>query len=443
MRFGTDGIRGIANAELTPELCLAVGRAVAQVLGGDSVLVGRDPRRSGPMIEAALAAGICAEGVDVVTLGVVATPTVAVLAAERGIAGVMISASHNPAADNGIKVFGAGGTKLSDTLQTEIELLLADESTARLRTPTGAAVGTITALPDAVGFHRDRIVAAVEGERLDGLKVVLDCANGAASVLGPAAFTTLGADVVAIHASPDGMNINDRCGSTHPDELSRMVVERHADLGFAFDGDADRVVAVDASGTVLDGDQLMAIAALDLKARGRLQRDGIAVTVMSNLGFRRAMSAAGIEVWETPVGDRHVLEVLDREGLSLGGEQSGHLIFRDLATTGDGVLGAVLTAEVVSRRGEPLGVLADESMTALPQVLRNVVLAERDATLVHRIEPIVAQSRARLGDDGRVLVRASGTEPLVRVMVEAADLDTAVEVAEAIAAAVADAANGS
>ncbi len=439
MRFGTDGIRGRANAALTPELCLKVGRAVARVVGGSTVAVGRDPRHSGQLIEAALAAGICAEGVDVALLGVVPTPAVAAFAAAEGVAGVMISASHNPAEDNGIKVFGPGGTKLSDEAQDQIERAISDEpwSEPDARVPTGAAVGVLRPVPSVLEDDQRRLRAAIEGRRLSGLSVVLDCANGAASEVAPAVFAELGAATMVLNASPDGMNINDGCGSTHPEGLCDAVRESGADVGFAFDGDADRVLAVDRTGRLIDGDQLLAIAARDLKERGRLRNNGVAVTVMTNLGFRKAMAAEGIVVVETPVGDRHVLEAIDREGLSLGGEQSGHLIFRDLATTGDGVLGAVVIADILTRTATPLDTLADSAMTRLPQVLRNVTLAERDPSLLERVRDEIDAATRQLGDSGRVLVRQSGTEPMVRVMVEATDAQVAVSVAEQLVDAVA------
>ncbi|MCC6225771.1 MAG: phosphoglucosamine mutase [Microthrixaceae bacterium] len=438
MRFGTDGIRGLANAELTPELCLAIGRATARVLGGPTVLIGRDTRRSGSMIEAALAAGICAEGVGVTLLGVVPTPAVAALGAADSLVGVVISASHNAAPDNGIKVFGPGGTKLSDELQRRVEETIEEVRAGGGigRGITGAALGSIHSDAGGMGRYRSMLLDALEGRRLDGLEVVLDCANGAASGIAPEVFEALGASVHVLHANPDGLNINDRCGSTHPEDLSDAVVERGAQLGFAFDGDADRVLAVDAAGRLIDGDQLIAVAALDLKRRGRLRGDSVVVTVMSNLGFRLGMAAAGIGLVETAVGDRFVLEALDRDGLSLGGEQSGHLIFRDLATTGDGVLSAVLISDVVVRSGISLSALADAAMTRLPQVLRNVRLPERDPGLVGRLEPEIERARERLGAAGRVLVRESGTEPLVRVMVEATDEAVAADVAEELVAAV-------
>jgi phosphoglucosamine mutase len=434
VRFGTDGVRGVANAELTPEFALALGRATAAVLGGERAVIGRDPRRSGPMLEAGLAAGMASAGVDVELLGVVPTPAVAWVCAADGVVGAMISASHNPAPDNGIKLFGPGGTKLSDRVQvditTEIERVLGAGpfDTAR---PVGAQVGDIRAAGEGtLSRYRDSLLGALEGRRLDGLRVVLDCANGASSTVAPEVFRAAGAEVTVLHAWPDGLNINERCGSTDPADLADAVPEAGADVGFAFDGDADRVLAVDVAGRVIDGDQLMAIMALDLNRRGLLRAQTLVVTVMSNLGLLRSMAANGIRVLTTPVGDRHVLETLDEGGFSLGGEQSGHLIFRDLATTGDGILGALLVADTLVRRGQGLGELADAAMTRLPQVLRNVALANRPEHLEEQLAELSSAAASDLGDRGRVLIRPSGTEPLVRVMVEADE--------EPLAAAVAD-----
>lgn len=443
LKFGTDGVRGVANAELTPEFALALGRAAARVLGGDRCAVGRDTRRSGPMLEAALAAGLASEGVDVVLLGVVPTPAVAWWSAAEGAPAAMVSASHNPFADNGIKLFAAGGRKLPDDverrLEDELQRLVhrrpADEGAAGgdRPVPTGAALGRIAPAEGADAGYRAAVVASLAGRRLDGLRAVVDCANGAASAVAPAVLRELGVEVEVVHDRPDGTNINDGCGSTHVERLGPLVAERGADLGIAFDGDADRVLLVDGAGQVVDGDQIIAMCAIDRHERGALAGDSVVVTVMTNLGFRRAMEKRGIRVVETRVGDRHVLEALEAEGLSLGGEQSGHVIFRDLATTGDGLLTAVQVLDVVVRSGVPLAELAARSMTRLPQVLRNVRVAHRDPAIVDRLADDIAAVEARLGDQGRVLVRPSGTEPLVRVMVEA---PTAAEADEAAAALV-------
>ena len=434
-RFGTDGVRGVANAELTPEIALALGRAAAEVLGSERVVVGRDTRRSGPLLEAALVAGFAASGVDVTLLGVVPTPAVAWVAARLSAAGAVISASHNPFADNGIKLFAPGGTKLDPSAESAVEArlhqLLDGPPAAG---PTGAGVGTVT-LSDAARGWADSVASSTD-VRFDGLSVVVDAANGAAAPWAAEVFARLGARVSMIGDSPDGLNINLGCGSTSPEALVAAVRDGGADLGLALDGDADRVLAVDATGSVVDGDHILAILARDLRCRGRLRHDAVVVTVMSNLGFRRAMDAEGIAVVETPVGDRHVLHALDAGGFSLGGEQSGHVILRDEATTGDGLLcGVALTAAVV-RSGVPLEQLRRQAMTAVPQVLRNVPVERADPALVQRLEPEVSAAEAQMGADGRVLLRPSGTEPLIRVMVECVDADMAQDVADTLVGAV-------
>jgi phosphoglucosamine mutase len=443
MRFGTDGVRGVANAELTPEFALSLGRAAARVLGGDHFLIGRDTRRSGPMLEAALAAGLCAEGRTVELLGVLPTPAVACLSALDGVGAAVISGSHNPYADNGIKLFAPGGLKLRDEVQAAIEAeLAAGARKGGGDVPSGAAVGSISHVEGrATERYEESVIAALDGRRLDGLRVVLDCANGAASDVAPEVFRRTGASVTVIHAEPNGRNINDGCGSTHPDVVAAAVRESGADIGFAFDGDADRLLAVDRDGRLVDGDQLIAIAALDLRARGELRGDVVVVTVMTNLGFRQGMAAAGIEVVETAVGDRNVLEALDRHGASLGGEQSGHLIFRDRATTGDGLLSALVVADVVTRADRPIAALADAAMTRLPQVLRNVRLASTPTDLADRIAERVGQAEAQLGESGRVLIRPSGTEPMIRIMVEAPTEQAAVAIADDLVEAVESAAD--
>ena len=443
MRFGTDGVRGVANAELTPEFTLALGRAAARVLGGERFLIGRDTRRSGTLLEAALAAGLAAEGVDVDLLGVMPTPAVACLSQADGVPAAVISASHNSFEDNGIKLFDAGGAKLADATQAEIEAVLGEltgsaDPTSFVSAPlVGAAVGSIVEVDGRpVERYESAVLSVLDRRTLGSLRVVLDVANGAATSIAPDVFARAGAAVEVIHGEPDGTNINVGCGSTYPEDLCAAVVASGADLGFAFDGDADRVLAVDGAGRLIDGDQLIAIAAIDLRDRGLLHHDTVVVTVMSNLGFRRGMAAAGIEVVETTVGDRYVLEALDAGGYSLGGEQSGHLIFRDRATTGDGLLSALMIADVVSRTGRGLAHLADAAMTRLPQVLRNVRLADRPDDLVARLDVPIRAAQAELGDAGRILVRFSGTEPLVRVMVEAADQPLAESIAERLATVV-------
>ena len=431
-RFGTDGVRGLANQELTPEVAVALGRAAVEVFGASRFVLGRDTRRSGPMLEAALSAGICAAGADVELLGVVPTPTVAWVAARGSVPGAMISASHNPFADNGIKLFAPGGLKLADEIEARIqaryfELLGAGGTRSGLASvkatiATGAAVGTLApGSSDDVDGWVDAVCGSIAPRRLDGLRLVVDCAHGAAHELGPRVLRRLGAEITVIGAEPDGTNINDGVGSTAPGRLAQAVVASRADVGLAFDGDADRLIAVDETGNVVDGDRMLAILALDRAARGLLAGNTVVVTVMTNLGFHLAMKRAGIAVVSTAVGDRYVLQALDEGGYSLGGEQSGHVIARDLATTGDGVLSAVQLLDAVSRSTQPLSKLAAESMTTVPQILRNVRLPHRDERLVEQLEREIAAVTGTLGVDGRVLVRASGTEPLLRVMVEHVD----------------------
>ena len=436
-RFGTDGVRGVANLDLTPELVLALGRAAARVLPGESFLVGRDTRISGPMLLAALSAGITAEGVDVLDLGVLPTAGVAWVGRERDVPGAMISASHNPFADNGIKLFAPGGLKLRDDVEDRLEaeldrLLVGGDSRSA---PVGAALGRVRRHDGRKSYARG-MTATLAGRRLDGISVVVDCANGAAVSVAPDVLAALGAEVTAINDRPDGTNINAGAGSNHPQGLAAEVVARGADAGLAFDGDADRVVAVDHTGQVVDGDQLIAICAVDRKARRALAGDTVVVTVMANLGFRQAMREHGIAVVETKVGDRYVLEALEEGGWSLGGEQSGHVIFRDLATTGDGILTGLQVLDVLHRSGRPLCELA-AVMTRLPQVLRNVAVRDRHGLdgateLWEEVEVV----RRRLGTDGRVLVRPSGTEPVVRVMVEALTLEEAEASCDQLCAAV-------
>ena len=432
LKFGTDGVRGVANLDLTPELVLALGRAAARVLGGREFVVGRDTRLSGPLLESALIAGLTSEGVRVTALGVVPTPTVAWLAAVEGAAGAVISASHNRFEDNGIKLFAQGGYKLTDAVETaleaELHALLAHDGGGSAR--TGEAVGTVVDGSAAVNRWADSVQGSIDGRGLEGMSLVVDCANGAATTIAPKVLRALGATVEVLHDAPDGTNINTGCGSTYPQDLQKTVVQLGADVGLAFDGDADRVLAVDAGGRLIDGDQIIAITAIDRRDHGRLPKDTVVATVMANLGFRIGMREHGIDVLEVPVGDRSVLEALAGEGLSLGGEQSGHVIFADLATTGDGLLTAVQLLDAVHRSGEPLGDLADSAMTRLPQVLHNVRVAHKGMDLAGALAAEIAAVQVELGDHGRVLVRGSGTEPLVRVMVEA----PTAEAAEAAAA---------
>ncbi len=446
VRFGTDGIRGVANLDLTADLAMALGRAVADVLGSHAVVVGRDTRQSGPMLQAAVTAGLTSRGVGVVDVGVLPTPAVAFAAARSGLPAVMVSASHNPFADNGLKVFGPGGRKLSDADERALEAALAAElngvGMAGGRGVVGEAVGTVSEDPGVAGDYVGTVVGAVEGRDLAGMRVVLDCANGAAWQVAPAALRALGADLSVIGDRPDGVNINAGCGSTEPGALAAAVTGSGAELGLALDGDADRLVAVDHRGLLVTGDHLLALFAADFRARGRLAGDAVVVTVMSNLGLRLALAGQGIGVRETPVGDRYVLEALDAEGLVLGGEQSGHLVFRSLAATGDGLLTAVLLADLVRRAARPLAELADRAMTVVPQRLTNVRSDDPAAVAASGpVTDVLIRARSALGEQGRVLVRPSGTEPVVRVMVEATDAGLADRVLAEVCAAV-EAASG-
>ena len=440
LRFGTDGVRGLANAELTPELVLALGRAAARFLGGDAFLVGRDTRLSGPMLQAALTAGLTSEGCNVVDLGVLPTPAVAARSAQLGLPAAMISASHNPYPDNGVKLFAAGGRKLSDAaehgVQAELDRLLGAAVTNDPK--VAAEVGRVDRDDEAADAYVGQLLQALDGRRLEGMRIIVDCSNGAASGVAGAVLRGAGADVSLIHAAPDGTNINHGCGSNHPELLQAAVRDSPGThLGLALDGDADRVVAVAADGTVIDGDHIIGLCAVDLHQRGRLAGDAVVVTVMTNLGFRLGMARRGIDVVETKVGDRYVLEALEERSLSLGGEQSGHVIFRELATTGDGLLTGLLLADVVHRSGRALLDLAPEVMTRLPQVLRNVIVADR-AGLQHAtaVWDEVAAVEAELGDQGRVLLRPSGTENLVRVMAEAPTEEAAAGAVARVEAAV-------
>jgi phosphoglucosamine mutase len=433
MKFGTDGVRGVAGIELTTEFAVRLGRAAARVLGAEravsTVVIGGDTRESTPSLDQALSAGFRAEGMSVVSLGVAPTPMVAFEAQRRGALGAVVSASHNPFHDNGIKLFAAGGLKLTDEVERRIEAELERIGPELDHAPPAHAH------PGADhSAYIDHVVRYLEGRRLDGLRVVLDTANGAASVVGPEALRAAGAEVIVISADPDGRNINDGCGATVPANVAAAVLEHGADLGVALDGDADRLIAVDHEGSVVDGDHIIAIVASDLLSKQELRHDTVVVTVMTNLGFRIAMREAGIDVVETAVGDRYVLEALAAGGYSLGGEQSGHVIFADHATTGDGVLSALALLDAVKRSGRRLSELAALAMTSLPQVLVNVRVARRAPDVAERLAADIARVETSLGDAGRVLVRASGTEPLVRVMVEAPTHDAAQAAADDLAA---------
>ena len=422
--FGTDGVRGTANQDLTAELTMALSVAAAHVLGEAGAfsgrpraIVGRDTRASGEFLEAAVVAGLASAGVDVVRLGVIPTPGVAYLVNAMNVdLGVMLSASHNPMPDNGIKFFQRGGVKLPDDIEDDVEARM---SQAWSR-PVGAGVGRVTDDPAAIEGYIAHLVASLgDNSSLEGLSVVIDSANGAASVSALAAFEAQGATVIPLHARPNGVNINDNCGSTHPASLQRAVAAAGADLGIALDGDADRCLAVDASGALVDGDQIMAILALAMKERRALHSDTVVATVMSNLGFFLAMKEHGIAVDQVKVGDRYVLEAMNANGFTLGGEQSGHVIMSEYATTGDGVLTALHLTARMMRTGRTLADLASV-VTRFPQVLVNVGNVNKArAGIDPEINAAVTKASKELGDKGRVLLRPSGTEPLVRVMVEA------------------------
>jgi phosphoglucosamine mutase len=408
-----------------------LGQAAAQVLGTSAFVIGRDTRESGERLERALGTGLLLGGAQPLSLGVVPTPAVAWVCAQRGVPGAVISASHNPWSDNGIKFFAAGGRKLSDELEAELENALDAVVAAGVEFELSVDSKTDTG---AVAEWCDAVASSVVA--VTPMRIVIDCANGAASSVAPGIFRGLGLEVDVLHAQPDGRNINDACGSTHPEDLQRAVVASGAALGLAFDGDADRLLAVDERGELVDGDQLIALFARDLRDRGELAGNRVVVTVMSNLGFRLAMDEQGIEVVETPVGDRHVLEALARTSSSLGGEQSGHIVFADRATTGDGVLSGVQLVDLVGRTQTPLSTLAAAVMDRLPQVLRNVRLEHRRDDIAEAIAGEIAAVEQSLGARGRVLIRLSGTEPLVRVMVEAPTLAQAEDAADNLAAAV-------
>jgi phosphoglucosamine mutase len=437
--FGTDGVRGVANEELTAELAMAVGSASARRLGRGGgagrrvAVVGRDPRASGEMLEAAVIAGLTSEGADALRIGVLPTPAVAYLThAYDADFGVMISASHNPMPDNGIKVFGPGGHKLDDATEDRIEELVVAGPGRR---PVGAAIGRVVDAEDALDRYLRHLGKALT-TRLDGLTVVVDCAHGAAFTAAPRAYQAAGANVIAINAAPNGLNINDGCGSTHIDALRVAVLAHGADLGLAHDGDADRCVAVDAVGEAVDGDAIMAILALAMREAGELTSNTLVTTVMSNMGLHLAMRSAGIEVRTTAVGDRYVLEELRAGQYALGGEQSGHIVMPALATTGDGIATGLRLMSRMAQTGKSLHTLASV-MHTLPQVLINVEVSDKaTVATAPSVRAAVADAEAELGDTGRILLRPSGTEQLVRVMVEAPDEDTAKQVAHRVAARV-------
>ncbi|WP_017754727.1 phosphoglucosamine mutase [Calidifontibacillus oryziterrae] len=419
--FGTDGVRGVANSELTPELAFKLGRYGGYVLTRDTatpkVLIGRDTRISGHMLEGALVAGLLSIGAEVMRIGVISTPGVAYLTKALGAqAGVMISASHNPVEDNGIKFFGSDGFKLSDDQEEEIEKLLDMEDT--LPRPTGGDLGQVNDYFEGGQKYLQFLKQTVD-EDFSGIHVALDCAHGATSSLAPHLFADLEADISTMGTNPDGLNINDGVGSTHPESLAKFVLEKNADIGLAFDGDGDRLIAIDENGKIVDGDQIMYICAKYLHERGRLNKETIVSTVMSNLGFYKAIEALGINSVQTAVGDRYVMEEMRNSGYNLGGEQSGHIIFLDYITTGDGMLSAIQLVNIMKSTNKKLSELANE-VEKFPQILKNVRVKERTlADANTKIQSVIAEVEQEMGENGRLLVRPSGTEPLIRVMAEA------------------------
>lgn len=441
-RFGTDGIRGVAGTDLTPDLVRAIGTAAVRALGTDVLfLVARDTRESGPEFEAAVADAIADAGANVARLGVLPTPGLAAACVVTGAAGVMISASHNPYTDNGVKLFEPGGRKLRDESEAAVEDALAAlvDGSSENDVPATAARGTVHEATGAVDDYVAHLVDSVGGGTpFSGLQVVVDCANGAASDAAPAALRALGATVEVLHAEPNGTNINAGSGSTYPEVVAAAVIEHGAAAGLAFDGDADRLVAVDETGAVVDGDHILAILAIDLDQRDKLRHSAIATTVMANLGLTRALEPLGIDVMITPVGDRHVLAAMEDHDLVLGGEQSGHIIASEFSVTGDGPLTAILLLDAMVRSGSPLSRLASV-VTKYPQVLINVKVATRDGLDdATGFWAAVADAEAQLHGDGRVLVRPSGTEPVVRVMVEAASEEIAERTANELAVVLVD-----
>ena len=425
--FGTDGVRGVANSELTPEFAFKLGRIGGYVLTKDAkdrpkVLIGRDTRISGEMLEGALVAGLLSIGAEVMRLGVISTPGVAYLTRVMNAeAGVMISASHNPVADNGIKFFGPDGFKLTDAQEAEIESLIdAEEDT--LPHPVGAAVGSVTDYFEGGQKYISYLKQTVD-EDFEGLHVALDCAHGATSSLATHLFADLEADISTMGASPDGLNINEGVGSTHPEKLAAFVLERDADIGLAFDGDGDRLIAVDENGSIVDGDQIMFIIGKYLHAKGRLNKGTVVSTVMSNMGFYKAIEANEMTSVQTAVGDRYVVEEMRANDFNLGGEQSGHIVFLDYNTTGDGLLTGIQLVSIMKATGKKLSELASE-MTIYPQELVNVRVTDKNAvTQNEKVAAVITEVEAEMAGNGRVLVRPSGTEPLVRVMVEAASVE--------------------
>ena len=440
--FGTDGARGIANSELTCEMAMSIGRAAAFVLTRENVkhpkvLIGKDTRASSNMLEMALAAGLCSVGADVVLAGFVPTPAVAYLISDCGAdAGVMISASHNPCEYNGIKLFNDSGYKLPDSIEEEIEALVLDDMSP-IKFPTGGDVGNVFIRHDYIDKYIDHIVNSTD-VRLDGLKIALDCSNGSASYTAQRIFKALGAELHIMHANPDGENINANCGSTHMDGIIDYVNAYGMDLGLAFDGDSDRCLAVDEKGNLIDGDRLIAVFAKSLKEQNKLKGNTAVVTVMTNIGFKKFAKENGIDVAETGVGDRYVLEEMLKKDFVIGGEQSGHIIFKDFATTGDGQLTGVQFASIMARTGKKASELASV-MQVFPQTMINVKATPKLKEMLKTDADILAaidSASKQLGDEGRILVRASGTEPLIRVMLEGENIKEIAALAEKVAAVI-------
>ena len=446
LTFGTDGVRGEFGKELTERYAASLAEVAAQILQCKVVVVGRDTRESGVLLELAITKALTGSGVEVQLMGVAPTPAIAFAARQHNVVAIAITASHNLYQDNGIKIFGAGGRKLSDDEQQRIEreMSLRDGATGNVESniatsSTVSAASSTTnsvARPELLQEYCDWLVASVRNGALENLHIALDCANGAFSMLAPEVFSKLGATVTTMNATPDGRNINLQCGATHPEPLSEVVKSVGAHFGVAFDGDGDRLIAVDELGRIVDGDHLLAISALQMKQQGTLRNNKVVVTVMTNIGFHQAMKGAGIEVVTTPVGDRSVLVALEENSLSLGGEQSGHIIYRDFATTGDGLFAAIKLAVFVADSKKLLSEIAEQAMTSFPQVLINLRVAKRVEAIDQMFKSEIETAQKSLGDSGRVLVRASGTEPMVRVMVESQQQSTAEKVAATLADAI-------
>ncbi len=437
LTFGTDGVRGKFGTELTESYAADLAVVAAQVLQCKTVVIGRDTRESGVLLETAIANALVKEGIETQLMGVAPTPAIAFSAMRQNVVAIAITASHNLYQDNGIKIFGAGGRKLSDSEQEEIEKQLLERTRKSASGAIGASSDSAkTAKPELVKEYCDWLSQIVDTTDFSKLHVVLDCANGAYSNVAPEVFTKLGATVTTINATPDGRNINEQCGATHPAMLCSVVKSVGAHFGIAFDGDGDRLIAVDETGEIVDGDHLIAISATEMKRRGTLRNNKVAVTVMTNIGFHQAMKKAEIEVVTTPVGDRSVLAALEENSLVLGGEQSGHIIYRDLATTGDGLLAALMLSAIVAGAKKTLGEIASAAMTSFPQVLINLRVSKRVENIEKLFESEIAVAEKSLQANGRVLVRASGTEPMVRVMVEASQQATAESVAATLAQAI-------